>query len=232
MSNVKSALLATADRILARTGTAVAVAAGAGVLGFAPQAQAQIIATGLVSIPIPVNFAGVYVNVRTNATAGAAFASFDVNPYGGSYLRWFAPGPAAQHGLMDAGGSSLTLIDNLAPGTLVDGTAVFTGGTTNRNVELTGATAFILDSDDNYVGFRFFNETTAAINFGWMQIHLGPTITDASRTILRYAYEASGAPINVAAVPEPSSFALLSLGAAGLIARRRLRRQAVTAVVA
>ncbi len=230
----KSRLFGKADRILGRTATAVAVAAGAGVIGFPQSAQAQIVYSGVVSIPIPVNVDGVYINVVTNltGTTGGTTAGWDINPYSASTLQWFTPS-ATTHGVVSGfpGGSSATLVDNLPLATLVSGLSAFGS---NQVSEATGATAFLLNSDDNYVGFRFVNEGAGgATNFGWMRIHLGASFTDAARAIIGYAYDNTGAgiPVGAVAVPEPSSMALMSLGAAGLAVIRRRRLAKATAAV-
>lgn len=57
--------------------------------------------------------------------------------------------------------------------------------------------------------------------FGWMHID---SVSSSGFHIDGYAYEDSGAPITAGAVPEPSSLALLALGAAGVRALRRFNR--------
>ena len=102
-----------------------------------------------------------------------------------------------------------------------------TGGSAS---ESTGATAFNFNSSNNYVGFRFLNEGNGLVNYGWLQVSLGTSFTDSSRSIVGYAYETNGTGITVGntstATPEPSSLALLSIGAAGLAAYRRRRATA------
>ncbi|MBX7102828.1 MAG: PEP-CTERM sorting domain-containing protein [Gemmataceae bacterium] len=222
----KTRLLSQADRLLGRTATAVAVAAGAGVLGITPTAQAGIVYSNTV-IPIPVNLDGVYLNVITGltGTAGSGTAGWDINPYSATTLQWFQPN-TTNHGFITNLGSSATLVDNLAIGSLIDVSSTFGSGTAGS--EATGATAFNLNSSNNFVGFRFLNEGTSQINYGWVQVALGATFTDPARSIVGWAYEDSGAGITVTPVPEPSSMALLSVGAAGLVAYRR-RRQAAKA---
>jgi hypothetical protein len=81
-------------------------------------------------------------------------------------------------------------------------------------------------SGTHVLGFRFFNEATAAINYGYMMISTsGPSGFPA--TITSWAFENSGAAF-FPLIPEPSSRALLSMGAlafgaAGLRRRRRQR---------
>lgn len=229
IATTRKSLLGRADRILSRTSIAVAAGAGAGLLGMPQSAEAAIIYSGAVNIPIPLTFGGVYLNVVTNATSGSSFSGFDVNPYGITYMRWFSG--TSPNAIVTGAGATTNLFDNLGVGTLVDGTSTFTGGVTNP--ETTGATVFNFNSDNNYVGIRFVNEALAnQTQFGWVQLHLGASFTDPARAIIGYAYEDTGAGITIAPVPEPSSLAFLSMGAAGLIARRRLRRKAAAEVAA
>jgi hypothetical protein len=225
----RTQLLGQADRLLGRTATAVAVATGAGLLGITPTAQAAIVYSGTVNIPIPATTAGVYLNMVTgvNNTVPASAPGWDVNPFSSTGFSWFAATPGASHGTVinAAGGTSATLVDYLPVGFVVDGTLTF--GANNAS-ETTGPTAATLNSSNNYVGVRFLNEGTTQINFGWVQVALGATLNDPARAIVGYAYEDTGAPITVTPVPEPSSMALLSVGAAGLVAYRR-RRQAAKA---
>lgn len=85
---------------------------------------------------------------------------------------------------------------------------------------------------DNYIGFRFDGGSMTTL-YGWARIN----VTSTSVTIAEWAYENSGAGLNVGAtssataVPEPSthSLALLGLGAAGVAAWRRRKAQGLAA---
>ncbi|MEP6822140.1 MAG: hypothetical protein ABI946_07305 [Chthoniobacterales bacterium] len=209
------------DRRLA----AYAMMVGAG-FAASDKMKADIVYSGPVSIAIPVTSAGVYLNVITGATgfSSAGTPGWDVNPWSATTLNFFNPSTPSGGVYVTGGGSSATLVDNLGLGTLVSGASVFGSGM----AETTGSTAFSLNSPNNFVGFRFLNEATGIVNYGWLQISLGASLTDPARAIVGYAYENTGGailtPIDLPA-PEPSSFALLGMMAAGAIGVRAWRRR-------
>ncbi len=192
-----------------------ATCAAAAVVGVgAAAANAAVVQSPVMNLAIPVNIDGVYVNVVTGATASSSFAGYDINPYSSSSLTWFSPG-APNHGCVAGGGSSATLVDNLALGSIIGGASVFA---TNTASESSGSTAFAFNSSNNYVGFRFEDATLGAgVRYGYMQIKLGASFTDATRAIVAIWYETSGEGITV--VPAPGAVALLGL--AGLVGKRR-----------
>ncbi len=193
----------------------------------ANQAGAAIVYSGPISINIPSTTAGIYLNVVTGA-AGTASATtgWDINPWGSGSLFLYGNTTAnASSGaiLNYTGGSSATLVDNLPFGASINST--FTFG--NAGAETTGATAFTLNSSVNYVGFRFLNESTGQLDYGWAQLSLSTTSSAQPRSIIGYAYENTGASIlaGQTAVPEPTTTALLGAMAAGAVGLRQWRRR-------
>lgn len=219
---------------LSRT-TVLALASGASLTALPQAAHAQIVYSGPVSIAIPGNIFGVYINVVTGVTSSDATAvtGWDINPFGTASLSWYGTASAGSTGYVRGGGESPTVVDNLPLGTLVDAASPGTPNYTindNGPSEGSGATAFALNSANNYVGFRFLNEGTGQVNYGWLQVQVGPLLTDASRRIIGYAFQSNGTGINigdtgVTAVPEPGTyFAGLAAGALALRAWRRRRQ--------
>lgn len=214
----KTKLLGKADRYLTKTAAAVAAATAAGLCGTAQPAQAGIVYSGTVNIPIPNDIDGVYFNLVTGVGGSTPPAGWDINPYSAvagqfnlwaaNTTTWFAPVLAGPYPQV-AG----TLISNA-------GTFFRPGGGTDVGLQVT------LNAP-NYFGVQFLNEGTSATNYGWVEITFGATAAD--RAITGYAYEDTGAGINVAAVPEPTSLSLLAMGATGLYLRRR-RNAAKTTV--
>jgi PEP-CTERM motif len=108
--------------------------------------------------------------------------------------------------------TSATGGNNLAVGAVVDANSFYGTGTTTWN----------LNSSDNLIGFRFRNEANSQIHYGWARISLSGTLQGQPRSLVEYAYEDQpGVAISVGAIPAPGTLALLGLGAAGLVSRRR-----------
>ena len=212
------------SRLDSRLAAYAAVATAALAAPALPSAEAAIVYSGPINIAIPLTTAGVYINLVTGVTSvtPAGAPGWDINPFSATGLSWFSPANIS-HGYVDEfpGGTSLTLVDNMAFGTPISALTQTTVWTTNGAVETTGPTAWNLNSSNNYVAFRFLNEATGIVNFGWAQVQLGATLT--SRSIIGYGYENTGLASPVGVVPEPSTFGLLGLVAVGALGLRAWR---------
>jgi hypothetical protein len=212
------------DPSLVGTRLALCAAALAGTAAGAGNANAAII-TFSTPILVPQTTAGVYINFLTgaNGTSAGAVPGWDFNPYsasGGTQLGFYWS-PTLVGGLRGAGVASTTTgpYISLNPGDTVSAASIFTSailGTTGSPFLTTGT---------HILGFRFANETTGALNFGYLTMTNTATSGFPS-TVLTWSFDNTGAPITVA-IPEPSTVAFLSvaalaLGACGL---RQWRRQ-------
>jgi MYXO-CTERM domain-containing protein len=189
----------------------VSAAAVATVVG---GANAALVQSSVANLAIPVTSAGVYVNVVTGATSLANFTGADINPWGSTNLGFFNTVSTFASYVRSAG---TTGISNLAIGATIGGSSTFSSGT----AQTTGTGAFVLNSSNNFVGFRFTNEANGGLtHYGFMQIQLGASQTDSVRKIVGIWYE-DVAGVAVTVVPTPGAMALIGL--AGLAARRRRR---------
>ena len=203
-----------------RLGMCAAALAGAA----APMSDANaVVVTFSTPIAVPNTFAGVYINFLTgaNGITPASVPGWDFGPWGSSStLAFFFNGtPASSSGAV-AGATTGPYLD-LAPGSVVSSASTFAA------VTATAATAAFQSTGTHTVGFRFFNENTSAINYGYLTLSTtGPLGFPA--TVTGWSFEDSGAGITVpSVVPEPATGAMLSLGALalGALNLRRLRRQ-------
>jgi hypothetical protein len=218
------------DKLLARTAAAAAVVAGFGLMAVPQQAQAVIIYSGPVNLNVPSTTAGIYLNVVTGVSGitPAAAPGWDLNPWGSGSLFVYANNSASVNDGAVASNGTTTQVDNLPIGYVVDGTS---GYVRTGAAETAGAFGFLVSSSSNYIGFRFLDESDSTLKFGWAHFSLGTTGGAQPRTLIEYAYESTGASIRVGAVPEPSAFALMSLGGMGLVALGRRRQQRAAAAL-
>ena len=193
-------------------------AALAGTMVMAP--ASAVVVTFSTPTPVPNSFDGIYINLLTGASgvAGSGVAGWDFNPYNsGAGLSFFwNSAPSAAGGVATAATGG-TYID-MAPGTTISAASTFTA------IVATAATAAFKTAGTHTLGVRFYNENTAAINYGYV------TLTSAGGTgfpltVTGWTFENSGAAITTP-VPEASTTAMFSLGALalGALNLRKLRR--------
>lgn len=202
------------------------VAAIATVVAFSviSSVDAAVFSSGPVNITIPGVPPGVFLNVVTGqvGTSFSGVPGADVNLFGfGSTLT--VSGPVVNGAQSPTGGFARLNdglnVANLASGVVIGNLPNMFWQTVNAGITTTSpaGSTFVLNSTNNYAGFRFLNENTGQVHYGYLRLSIGATL--ATRSIIEYAYEdVAGASI---LVPAPSALALL--GAAGLAGSRRRR---------
>lgn len=170
-------------------------------------------------IPIPTTYEGVVLNLETgetsNALGGAPGA--DVNfVLGGLGITndadQVASTPTWQP--VRVGTGNTDVIRNLAVGTIVGPdllTSTGYGGSTNNFTTFTSG-------ERGYVGFSLVLEDDT-VAYGWVEVTLQDDNTPG--VIHSWAFDDTGAPLSVAAVPEPTQSLLLAVGFMAATIRRK-----------
>ncbi len=186
-------------------------------------ANADIVYSGLLNLSVPANIDGVYLNFVTGltGTSAAAVPGASFNPYltsTGLVIFWNNPtGVTTSAGVSLDGGTTFAA---LAANSLIS------AGSTFLSSAQSAATPSWRAGTDAYLGVRFVNSSTLAVNYGW--VHLTTTgTTGFPATVVAEGYESTGASIlagQTTAVPEPSTYAFLGMMATGAFAVRRWRK--------
>jgi hypothetical protein len=204
-----------------------AVLAGAALSAPAiPNADADIIYSGPVSINITSTTQGVYLNVVSglNSTNSSIVTSWDVNPWSSSGLGLFNPAAPSGGAYVNTTAGGSTAI-NMAFGASIDAGNFYGSGSSAAGA---AQAQWNLNSSNNLIGFRFVDPSIgggATVLYGWMRISLGATPGGQPRAIVEYAYENAGASIGAGVVPEPTVMALLSVMATGALGVRAWRKR-------
>jgi autotransporter-associated beta strand protein len=187
-----------------------------GALALVMPATADVIYSNLQDIAIPATFDGLYLNVETgawNTSMAAPVAGWDINPFYGG--RAFANSPDFQPVRSGTGSSSPIL--NLAAGVTVGSGSTYStfvqgdGGETpgapgyGSSQMLTGLGGNFTASTEGYLGFRL-NGT----NYGSMRVVL--TNNTSGAYIKDWAYDTSGASVEVGAIKQVGQDVILSSG--------------------
>ena len=199
--------------------------AAALVAGSATTASAAVIFFIDQDIPIPATYEGVSVNFETgavsNSLAGAPGADMNF-VLGGAGVSNDADQTAGSPTLQPvrAGAGNTDVMQNMAMGTVVGPSSVTAtgyGGSTNHITSAPAPETFTL-GEKGYVGFSVvLADNTLA--YGWAEVTLQNDNTPG--VIHAWAYEDTGAPLGVAAIPEPTQSLLFALGLLASTLRRR-----------
>ena len=176
-------------------------------------ASAAIVYGGLVNIPIPYTFDGIYLNVITGATTTSEPGDF----YSSPSSAWIGMDFAGVDVVNGDGLSPLIVapdqVVNLVYNTPVDSSGTFAAGPSASTSHLGPAPGQFQPSVSGFIGFRM-NPSGGGDQYGWLHVSLNDDLSGG--TIHSYAYESTiGMPIG-AGVPEPavvtSLLAVVGLG--------------------
>ena len=181
----------------------------------AGQARGAIVYSGLVSVAIPTDFDGVFIDIDGMTSGTDPMAGWDLNPFfGGSVISTSVD----FHPVADSVISTATIL-RLDLGVEVNGTLTYAASPGGSSDHLGLGSDQFTEGTESYIGFSFTTNDDEGPNYGWVRVQV--TANNAGGIVTGWAFEDSGAPITVGAVPEPS--AAMLLGLVPILAWRRRR---------
>ena len=185
---------------------------------FIPASRANLIYSGT-DIIIPLDLAGVYLNLSTGATALSQPADWNtapwINPFfGGVYV--------ASSPLLLPVITGTDRILNLAAGTVIGAAGTFAPGESGSSTHVGPAADQFQIGVPGIMGFKFLMTPGGAVHYGWLGMVVNNT---GAGTITEWAYESTPDTAVLAGsttpVPEPAVVAVGLLCLAVGLARRR-----------
>ena len=190
-----------------------------------PSLQAAIVYSSIQDITIPISAGGVYIDF-TDPSDATAFtsassepANWDLNPI----LGGAAFGTSDTFEVVTSDGTTNSTLQNLATSVIVgdglgEGDSFVTGFSgSSDHMDGTGSGEFVAGME-SYIGFRL-DDGASGVYYGWMRV----TLRDDGSvgTLHDWAWDTSGAAIQVGQIPEPSVILLSAVGTLLLLRRRR-----------
>ena len=211
------------------------VAAGAALASGASQANADLITLDLTGLSLSTRTTPINGNLFFDVNATSPGAAVGTAFFAGAdfYFKNSSGGGTMTAGIVGTGSTlnaivvskfdavRFTTSDNIGPSAAKFLNFAFiafqsTGGTSGN----------FAPGDTGYIGLRFTFADPSDIHYGWANITLN---NDYTVTLNALGYESdanTAAHVEAAAIPEPSTIALLALGAVGVAAFRKRQRNA------
>ena len=175
-------------------------------------AHGAVVYSGIQNLTVPATNDGLFLNVVTGLTGNTAASvpGWDLNPWSPTGFALFSP--------LNPAGGAYRITSPLTAGNLVPGTEIGPAATFGNSA---ATSPWVLNSANNLVGFRFWNEEGMDLHYGWFRVEFGATLN--VRKIVEYAWESTpNSPIAAGnVIPEPSTPLLASLACALVLRRKR-----------
>ncbi len=149
-------------------------------------ANGAVVYGGVQNIPVPSDFAGVYLNLDTGVTSAVEFSGWDINPFFGGY--GIANSPAFQPAR--TGVANESALRAFGAGAQVNASLLFSSGNGGSSTHLGAGLNQFGIGQPAYLSFRFTTDGHAGPYFGWMRVVF--TVNTPGGIIKDWAYETSG----------------------------------------
>ncbi len=201
-------------RLLEQKLAAYAMAGGVAALGLPAAAHASTIYNGSASFSITGAGSSASLDINGDSTNDFTFSISVGN--GRTFMSVLPLG-------INAVAGSAGLVAMYTPGDLIDATAPFVTGSNDLASFKSGYIGnWASDGTPGYMGLSF--DLSGSTYYGWARA--GTDFSTTTLTVYDWAYnDQAGAGLE-AGIPEPTTLGLFCLGAAGVLALRRRKRQA------
>ena len=179
--------------------------------------QAALVYSGFQNITVSTSFASTYVDVDGASSSPTQASGWDIDAFFGGE----AFGNSANFQPVRLTTSVSSSIVSLNLGDLVDSSDIYATAAAGSSNHIGINPGQFASGVTGYLGFSLIDNNVAGPFYGWMRVNLSNTGQPGQ--IIDWTYENSGAGITVGAIPEPSSLAILALGASLLAFGRRRR---------